>query len=97
MPFSKRVLKEYWVLFRTPLAVETVPLPSFNPPDQWALAFALHSVLLIKAKIAEIKLHERANSCPQTAVESCRRGTFEAYIATGRLFMHLDISKSLSN
>src|ERR1022692_4249317 len=37
-PFSKRVLKEYWVWLRTPLCVETVPFPSFKPPDQWALA-----------------------------------------------------------
>src|ERR1035438_101951 len=37
MPFSKRVLNEYWVLERTPLGVETVPFPSFNPPAQWAL------------------------------------------------------------
>jgi hypothetical protein len=32
------VLKEYCVWFKTPLAEETVPLPSFKPPDQWALA-----------------------------------------------------------
>src|SRR5438270_6222380 len=31
-PFSKRVLKEYCVCLSTPLSVEIVPLPSFNPP-----------------------------------------------------------------
>src|SRR6185437_10411509 len=36
-PFSKRVEKEYCVSFRTPLAVETVPLPSFKPPAHRAL------------------------------------------------------------
>src|ERR1051325_7094041 len=29
---SKRVLNEYGVCLRTPLSVETVPLPSFSPP-----------------------------------------------------------------
>src|ERR1700750_2043492 len=38
MPFSKRVLKEYCVWLRTPLWVEMVPLPSFRPPAQCALA-----------------------------------------------------------
>src|SRR5208337_3889581 len=37
VPFSNRVLNEYWVSCNTPLAVETVPFLSFNPPDQWAL------------------------------------------------------------
>jgi hypothetical protein len=37
-PFSNLVAKEYCVSFRTPLAVETVPFPSFRPPDQCALA-----------------------------------------------------------
>ena len=37
IPFSNRVPNEYWALLSTPLAVEMVPLPSFNPPDQWAL------------------------------------------------------------
>src|SRR5215472_2929344 len=32
MPFSNRVLNEYCVCFSTPLSVEIVPLPSFNPP-----------------------------------------------------------------
>src|SRR5947208_1848611 len=35
-PFSKRVLNEYCVSARTPLCVERVPLPSFNPPRQTA-------------------------------------------------------------
>src|SRR4029077_186484 len=35
-PFSNRVLNEYCVCFRTPLSVEIVPLPSFNPPCQTA-------------------------------------------------------------
>src|SRR5690242_14199523 len=35
-PFSKRVLKEYWVDTRTPLSVEMAPLPDFNPPFQTA-------------------------------------------------------------
>src|SRR5256884_516810 len=32
VPFSNRALKEYGVCRSTPLSVETVPLPSFNPP-----------------------------------------------------------------
>src|SRR2546430_2749714 len=35
-PFSKRVLNEYCASARTPLCVERVPLPSFNPPRQTA-------------------------------------------------------------
>src|SRR5581483_6758717 len=38
-PFSNRVANEYCVLFSTPLAVETVPFPSFKPPVQTALPF----------------------------------------------------------
>src|SRR6266568_4127650 len=37
-PFSKRVLKEYCDCFKTPLSVESVPLPSFKPPCQTAVA-----------------------------------------------------------
>jgi len=37
-PFSKRVVKEYGVLLRTPLAVEMTPLPSFRVPFQTAVA-----------------------------------------------------------
>src|SRR5256885_4712018 len=37
-PFSKRVLKEYWVCLRTPLSVETEPLPLLRSPCQTALA-----------------------------------------------------------
>src|SRR5438045_4240921 len=46
MPLSKRVLKEYWALERTPLSVEIVPVPSFKPPCQTAdaLRFILSSV-----------------------------------------------------
>src|SRR5579864_3843828 len=36
--FSKRVVKEYGVLFSTPPGAEIVPLPSFNPPFQTAFA-----------------------------------------------------------
>src|SRR5688572_6085773 len=32
LPSSNRVLNEYWVLARTPLSDEIVPLPSFKPP-----------------------------------------------------------------
>src|SRR5262245_58448216 len=39
MPFSKRVLKEYWVSLSTPLSLEMLPLPSFSPPRQIADAF----------------------------------------------------------
>ena len=37
--FSNRCAKEYGVPFRTPLAVETVPFPSFKPPFQTAFAY----------------------------------------------------------
>src|SRR5258708_15236469 len=36
---SKRLLNEYGVFLRTPLAELSVPLPSFSPPLQCALAF----------------------------------------------------------
>src|SRR3974390_204089 len=36
MPFSKRVLKEYWASFNTPLSVEMLPLPDFKSPRQTA-------------------------------------------------------------
>src|ERR1044071_8063973 len=39
IPSSKRVLNEYWVLERTPLSVEMLPLPSLSPPVQTADAF----------------------------------------------------------
>src|SRR5258708_3460796 len=45
-PFSKRVLKEYWVCFRTPLSVEMEPLPLFRSPCQTALALRCMLVLL---------------------------------------------------
>ena len=37
--FSNRVVKEYGVFERTPLADETDPLPSLRPPFHTALAF----------------------------------------------------------
>src|SRR5271169_1289986 len=46
-PFSKRVLKEYCVCFRTPLSVEIDPLPSFKPPCQTADAFRCMIPLLL--------------------------------------------------
>src|SRR3990170_2353808 len=36
--FSNRITKEYGVFLRAPLAVETMPLPSFSPPFHRALA-----------------------------------------------------------
>src|SRR5437660_12550607 len=39
LPFSNRVVNEYWVLERTPLSVETMPLPPFKSPCQTADAF----------------------------------------------------------
>src|SRR5947207_7330229 len=49
---SKRVLNEYGVLLRTPLAEVSVPLPSFKPPLQWALAFrCMDSAPLIKNEL----------------------------------------------
>src|SRR6185312_1326508 len=47
-PFSNRVLNEYWVLESTPLAVETVPLPSLSPPFHCALAVRCMLLLLEK-------------------------------------------------
>jgi hypothetical protein len=38
IPFSNRVPNEYCVSFSTPLWLEIVPLPSFSPPRQTALA-----------------------------------------------------------
>jgi hypothetical protein len=36
VPFSNRVENEYCAFEIAPLSVETVPLPSFSPPAQWA-------------------------------------------------------------
>src|SRR5947209_4842628 len=36
--FSNRIAKPYATVFRAPLAVDTVPFPSFRPPLHWALA-----------------------------------------------------------
>jgi hypothetical protein len=36
MPFSNRVLNEYWVSFKTPLSVDKLPLPDFKSPCQTA-------------------------------------------------------------
>jgi hypothetical protein len=49
-PLSNLVLNEYCVLERTPLAVETVPLPSFSPPFHCALAVLCMILLLDKSK-----------------------------------------------
>ena len=38
-PSSNRVLNEYCVFDKTPLSVDTVPLPSFNPPRHTAEPF----------------------------------------------------------
>src|SRR5688572_5719758 len=38
-PSSNRVLKEYCVLDKTPLSVDTTPLPSFKPPRHTAEPF----------------------------------------------------------
>src|SRR5947208_3325514 len=45
-PFSKRVLKEYWVCLRTPLSVEMDPLPLLRSPCQTALALRCIVLLL---------------------------------------------------
>src|SRR3954470_4865353 len=58
-PFSNRVEKEYCVCFRTPLAVETEPLPSFNPPSQCALA-----VLCMKSSVPDYKRREPVKFAP---------------------------------
>src|SRR5579871_3465719 len=50
-PFSNLVLNEYCVLDRTPLAVETVPLPSFSPPFHCALAVLCMILLLDEWKV----------------------------------------------
>src|ERR1700722_4571025 len=47
-PFSKRVLKEYCVFFRTPLSVEIEPLPSFRPPCHTADALRCMMPLLLR-------------------------------------------------
>src|SRR5262249_28347109 len=44
MPFSKRVLNEYCVCFRTPLSVEIEPLPVFKSPCQTTDALRCISV-----------------------------------------------------
>src|SRR5439155_8820858 len=36
--FSNRIAKPYATVLRAPLAVDTVPFPSFRPPLHWALA-----------------------------------------------------------
>src|ERR1700733_880435 len=49
--FSKRVVKEYCVLFSAPPGAEIVPLPSFNPPFQTALALRCIDVLLFMISV----------------------------------------------
>src|ERR1700692_71877 len=56
-PFSKRVENEYCVCERTPLAVLTVPRPSFSPPCQWALAVLCIALLLACADAQPMMLH----------------------------------------
>src|SRR6267154_6683563 len=51
---SKRVAKEYGVLFRTPLGEVSVPLPSFNPPVQCALAFRCMGCFAPQNEIEEL-------------------------------------------
>src|SRR5215470_830712 len=51
-PFSKRVLKEYCVCFRTPLSVEMAPLPVFKSPCQ--TADPLRCMLVSPLKIATV-------------------------------------------
>src|SRR5664279_2297440 len=62
-PFSNRVPKEYCVLFKTPLAVEIVPLPSFNPPDQWALPVRCISSPYLAEIVASLSYTTCAMSC----------------------------------
>src|SRR3954454_4836283 len=45
--FSNRVENEYCVLLSTPPGAEIVPLPSFSPPFQTALAFRCIDLLLV--------------------------------------------------
>ena len=69
-PFSKRVLKEYCVWLRVPLCVETVPLPSLKPPDQWAglcVAFCppkdpVHSISTSPERVKSLVIGERLQS-----------------------------------
>src|SRR5690242_12954224 len=77
MPFSNRVLKEYCVCFSTPLSVEIVPLPSFNPPCHTAeplrcIVFLLFSVFVrwntgnsIHGRAGRIYLRVRAEVLPR--------------------------------
>src|ERR1035438_10197754 len=75
MPFSKRVLNEYWLFLRTPLGVETVPFPSFNPPVQWALPVRCISSSS-EIKTAGLKLHDRRDFCPDAEHNRCHRGNY---------------------
>jgi hypothetical protein len=51
---SKRVAKEYGVLFKTPLGEVSVPLPSFRPPLQCALALRCRSYFAPQNEIEEL-------------------------------------------
>lgn len=44
---SNRVLNPYGLSFKAPDSMETVPLPSFNEPSQWAEACLLICVMLL--------------------------------------------------
>ena len=46
VPFSKRLLKLYGVLFRTLLPVVNCPVPSFPVPDQMAVALLFINVFI---------------------------------------------------
>src|SRR5438034_3014444 len=87
-PFSKRVLNEYCVSARTPLCVERVPLPSFNPPRQTADAVRFIILRLIVTGVrrneknhASQRLSETFDArshCPASPVSSWFRQLFWA-------------------
>src|SRR4051812_44962127 len=59
--FSNRVVKEYCVLFNTPPGAEMLPLPSFRPPFQTALAFlCMRSPRQFRYKVATAILNGTA-------------------------------------
>src|SRR5947207_409663 len=85
-PFSKRVLNEYCVSARTPLWVERIPLPSFNPPRQTADAVRFMILRLIVTGVrrneknhASQRLSETFDArshCPASPVSSWFRQLF---------------------
>src|SRR5215467_8411061 len=58
IPFSKRVLKEYCVCLSTPLSVDIVPFPSFNPPCQTAEPFRCMTALLLASVFVRISVFD---------------------------------------